>query len=67
MAAPDLLDFVIDNPHTRRREVYRDGRLTVTSANVDHPLLKSYSAAGPWGTYPPTPPVSVDSAMRIEA
>lgn len=52
----DFLDFVIDNAATRRREVYRNGELCVASANVEHPLLKHYSATGPWGTYPGHPP-----------
>lgn len=66
-AQPDLLDYVVDNPRTNQREVYRDGRIRLTSRDVSHPLLKHYSAAGPWGTYPPAPPASADSAMRIEA
>lgn len=62
----DMLDFVVDNPALNRREVYRNGRVLLTSRSVDHPLLKHFEATGPWGTYPPAPPGSLESPRTPE-
>lgn len=51
----DCLDYTVDNPVTRRREIYRDGALKacVPRTCLNTPLVKTYGVEGPWGTYPP--------------
>lgn len=62
----DMLDYVVDNPRTNRREIWRNGECRLTCARgCDHPLLESFDAAGPWGTFPPSAPISADDAYRV--
>jgi hypothetical protein len=49
----DCLDYVIDNPVTGMREIYRDGVLKVQCARgMNHPWLAAYGAEGEWGFFP---------------